>query len=786
MKTKLLSVSIIAILLLGTFAIFPNAYAVPTTVDIVPNPINYDTDTAFVGMKFNVTVNVNNVVNLAGVQLYMDFDDAVINFTRWFVPSPNIFTPKTTSALPTPPDGNYQHLVGKGKILLSLSLFPTPPTQPPVTGSGAVAIVEFVVKVLPPKLGFLTSQLHINTADTYLLDDGGLEIVCTKNDDTYTVTWKAPASPHMGFTPGTLEFGPDPPTVLGTTFTEDLVIKGLSDAWFLTTANFVVTYDSTIISIVNPATDIVAQNGFVLVTTVTEPPGTLAVAATHVAAPGGNVAVATVTFTIMKQGVAPAPDDVSPLTYSDVFFFDHIGVIPAAASESATITIHPLRTMELPWLEVVPPTITLGPAPSIGTEFDVGVKITGPAPLYLDQGWTLIGVQFRLFYDDTLLEVVSVTEGPFMINPVWNLYGTFFVSSVESDGLGPHVLVGDLLLPNGIGEWDQDPFPNGQGILATIRFKAIKQECPDAFTCGLIIGDVFGEYGINKDGDYIPFDTPHDGLYTMLPFDMPGRVIDLTGGADNRGYWTGYPDPFPAPFGGQGANHWMDIVFPQSEITLYTLVTYNYWPVQSKDVGFEIEGPFDKLPNGTLVPRPVYYKIWAKFTATTGVDGVATITFRMPWPCENPDMITGVWVISATATVADVLIIDTMPFYYERLVYITSVTTDKFYYVHEEYVKVTVNYQTHAVQFYPALFAVVLTDDLGVPFGMALVTKSVGGAVWCTWKTGTFTVSIFIPKYAYAGYGHVHVSCFDKDPTVGGFAWCPEYAPAPEFQIGPY
>jgi hypothetical protein len=297
---------------------------------------------------------------------------------------------------------------------------------------------------------------------------------------------------------------------------------------------------------------------------------------------------------------------------------------------------------------------------------------------------------------------------------------------------------------------------------------------------------VFGEYGINKDGDYIPFDAPHDGLYTMLPFDMPGRVIDLTGGADNRGYWTGYPDPFPAPFGGQGLNHWMDIVFPQSEITLYANVTYNYWPVQSKDIGFEIEGPFDKLPNGTLVPRPVYYKIWAKFTATTDVNGVATITFRMPWPCDNPDMITGVWIITATGTVADVTITDTMPFYYERLLYITSVTTDKFYYTHEECIKVTVTYQTHSVQYYPVLFSVVLTDDLGVPFGMALVNKMVGGATWCTWKVDSFTVTICIPKWAYTGYGHVHVSAFDKDPTDGGFAWAPEYAPAPEFQIGPY
>jgi hypothetical protein len=126
-----------------------------------------------------------------------------------------------------------------------------------------------------------------------------------------------------------------------------------------------------------------------------------------------------------------------------------------------------------------------------------------------------------------------------------------------------------------------------------------------------------------------------------------------------------------------------------------------------------------------------------------------------------------------------------MIFYYERVVYITKVTTDKFYYVHGEFVKVTVEYKTHSVQTYPILFAITLTDDLGVPFGMAIMAGQIGGAIFCTWKTDTFTVSIFIPKWAYAGYGLVHVSAYDKDPTDRGEPYCPEYT-GPQFQIGPY
>jgi hypothetical protein len=242
----------------------------------------------------------------------------------------------------------------------------------------------------------------------------------------------------------------------------------------------------------------------------------------------------------------------------------------------------------------------------------------------------------------------------------------------------------------------------------------------------------------------------------------------------------------------------MDLVFPQSEVTLYVNLTYNFWPIQSKEVGFEIEGPYTKLPNGTLVPRPRWY-ILAKFTATTDENGVAKITFRMPWPCDDPDSITGIWKVTATATVADVEIMDVLIFYYERLFYITNVTTNKYSYLHGETVVITILYHTHSVQEYPALFSAVLTDDLGVPVGIALIEMTIGGAVFCTWKNGKVTLSIEIPKYAYAGYGYVHVNGFDKDPTEGGEPYVKEYrdvppvlypsghlSDIPEIQINPY
>jgi len=225
----------------------------------------------------------------------------------------------------------------------------------------------------------------------------------------------------------------------------------------------------------------------------------------------------------------------------------------------------------------------------------------------------------------------------------------------------------------------------------------------------------------------------------------------------------------------------MDLVDPQSQVYLYAYVTYNYWPVQSKDVGFEIEGPYQHVVNQSgdfYIPLQTY-QVWAKFTATTDQYGVASYTYRMPWPCSNPDSITGVWKITASVTVADQVITDTMLFYYQRVVYIEEVSTDKYQYNHAQYVKVEVEYLTHSVLCYPALFAIVISDNLTVPVGFTTYNTTVGGATFCTWKEDTFTVQIQIPKWAYAGEAYVKVSVYDKDPTIGGEALCPQFPNGP-------
>jgi hypothetical protein len=636
-------------------------------------------------------------------------------------------------------------------------------------------------------------------------------------------------------------WGPSPPSAVGSGFTASLYIKNLDPAWGLWNASFTLTYNSTVISVLGGAANVTIDSHWTGANTkiVTEVAGTgkITIYVENYApgAAGGNVLVATVKFTIMIMGNSPPLAfgyfDDSLLTYSipagygNYYFYDPPGPgdqpINHTAPDQGEVKVYSMIALPVPYLKVVPASTVIGPAPSIGTTFSVNVEVVN-----MSSHWYCVGVQFRLQYDSSVLSFVSVNEGGFLTDPTWDLYGTswpIYSENILADPVfGDHVLVFDMVYPNTTnGLYDQPCLPNTVGdfgatpaadpSVMTLTFKVLKQNCfcmPDIVTF-LNLPPVWYPSDclfIDKDANYIPSNPCENGTVTILSLNEVERQIDLVGGAVNDGYgslpltWP-FPYPaypyytlgspyylaFPTPYGGQGPNHWMDIVFPQSLVYLNVYVTYNYWPVQRKDVGFELEGPYEHISNQTgdfYVPLPSY-KVWAKFTSVTDSNGVAIYATRMPWPCDDPDGITGVWKITATVTVADQVVVDTMLFYYERLVYITEVSTEKYSYLHNEFVDVEVEYQTHAVQKYPALFAVVLVDNLTVPFGMATYSTLVGGATFCTWKEDEFTLRILIPKWAYAGIGYVKVSVYDKDPTVGGEPYCPQFPNGPYIENPP-
>jgi hypothetical protein len=121
-------------------------------------------------------------------------------------------------------------------------------------------------------------------------------------------------------------------------------------------------------------------------------------------------------------------------------------------------------------------------AQKVGANFNVTVNLS-----FVEASRRIVGVQFRVTYDPTLVEALQVYEGPFLrqFNNTAAPPYTSLTSSIEVDAIyGPNVLVGLLVLPNETGVWSN--FPTGTGALATITFKALYRPMePDTLTMPL-------------------------------------------------------------------------------------------------------------------------------------------------------------------------------------------------------------------------------------------------------------------------------------------------------------
>ena len=411
------------------------------------------------------------------------------------------------------------------------------------------------------------------------------------------------------------------------------------------------------------------------------------------------------------------------------------------------------------YLSVDPATYT---AYALNEEFDIDIVINN-----LAQGWELVGLEFRLSFNGTLLEALEIKNGtffePFGASPNG---GVYYFQVIEPD----YVNVGILLVPDENGTWHA-PFPSGSGVVATIHFKAIFQDVfpPTPFlTCAL---DLYAVKGGDTLAEPVPFDPEQDGTYKIISQTL-GRSIDV---------YTQYP----SPYGGQGINATSDMFWPQKLIHLFANVTYNEWPEQNKDVTFEVRDP----QGGILVV----------LSATTDEYGVAHVSFRIPWP-EGQVWLCQEFTVLASVDIACNVTRDWLWFHFDYLTRWVEVTTDKAEYKHCEYINVSVTFKSKAMQTYPVVIAVTLLDELEYPFGTLYFETTVGGAEYCTYREYTYDFpGIHVHKHVHAGVATVHVNLLSGLPwlpgevvfeTYGitwgytlGSAWCPEYAPAPEITI---
>jgi hypothetical protein len=243
---------------------------------------------------------------------------------------------------------------------------------------------------------------------------------------------------------------------------------------------------------------------------------------------------------------------------------------------------------------------------------------------------------------------------------------------------------------------------------------------------------------VDKHGGYITPDTPQDATYTMYGSFEMGKQIDI---------FTQYP----APYGGQGLDQWSDMFWPQKLVCLYAYVSYNCWPLQQKLVEFTIRDN-----NGT---------IFTVLTAPTNASGVATVCFRMPWPCIDPESWFGTWSATADVDIACTVVNDTVWWHYDYLINNLKITVNRpppQTYLHGEWVCVCANFSSYARQTYRVNLYFGLLDNLSYPVAIANVTFDIGGP-WnpqlaCHYYNYSECRPLFIPKWAASGWATVYVT----------------------------
>jgi hypothetical protein len=367
-------------------------------------------------------------------------------------------------------------------------------------------------------------------------------------------------------------------------------------------------------------------------------------------------------------------------------------------------------------------------------------------------GWRLAGTEFLLVYNTTVLDVISVTVGDFF-EPFFSVIDppqTFKWYEVKEGDGEIHVAYAMLDIPRMIS-------PYGEGKVATITFNATLQEKFPTFVDSpldlqIATGNGMTSFFINFLGEELEGGAEVDGYYKLAGY-VIGRVIDV---------YTQYPDPY----GGQGPQAPSDMFWPQKQVELYANVTYNEWPVQQKPVAFEVKNNV-----GTIMTI---------LTGVTDEFGTAHVSFRMNWPCTDPEDLFGVWTITATVDIACIVVNDTLEFHYDYLVHLVKITTDKTEYGHCENVNFNVTFTSHAQQYYWVYIAGTIHDELNYPVITGTVAEyiKIGGAIFCQPKEYTVSFHVHVDKSVAAGEATIHASALTNPPYAGGCALCPEVTAA--------
>ena len=214
------------------------------------------------------------------------------------------------------------------------------------------------------------------------------------------------------------------------------------------------------------------------------------------------------------------------------------------------------------------------------------------------------------------------------------------------------------------------------------------------------------------------------------------------------------------PYSGKGPNIPSDAFASQEEVVLYANVTYGDYPVNGKNVAFEVRDPMS---------RPVVMR-----TAVTNENGVANVSFRIPGPNDyGVEAIFGVWNVIATVDIAGVTVNDTLSFLVGWIIELIKVeavdanNVSRTSFMRDEHMcfRLTVKNIANTSKIATLIFNVF--DNLSVSLGQIILLEEIKPGV-----TVLFIEDLLIPKWASLGVGVVYANAYTALPALGGVPWC--------------
>ena len=423
----------------------------------------------------------------------------------------------------------------------------------------------------------------------------------------------------------------------------------------------------------------------------------------------------------------------------------------------------------------------------IGDTFALDIEVTN-----VSAGWSIIGFQFSLMWNTTFMTPVApyYTAGTFLETFQYMPSGVLYVSDnnvhnrpMPLTPIDPQYnfsMFGAILLPDTPTPFHA-PFPscpiNVWNKLMTVYFNATYETISPIEDWTYIEFIHFANdedtYALNQYLHVITCSSELECHY-RAPMKILGLSIDL---------YTQYP----FPYGGQGANMTSDMFGPQSLVDLFALVTYNEYPVQQKLVGFQV------FHQGATKQYNIYRE------GTTDTDGVAHVSFRIPWPCADPvGEIFGWWYVNATVEVAGQVVVDNLKFWVWWPVAVLSIEPKQTEFVQRKTggddLEFTETYGTYSMQILPVTITATIYDELSFFIGSATYNTTVGlGSYDMAWAelfnktTPPLVYSVDftmpLPTNAVVGKGIAFGNAFSALPWLGGYPYCPEVTNTIDFYI---